>query len=90
MIATDGESSDGNVADALRPLTNVRPICPMVLAFCTAAVTCIVVEAGTQLCCPTLTLFSMLCLFPAIYYASCVVLCGTGSVGCYRNLTLFR
>lgn len=25
MIATDGESSDGNVADALRPLTNVRP-----------------------------------------------------------------
>lgn len=23
MIATDGESSDGNVADALRPLTNV-------------------------------------------------------------------
>jgi hypothetical protein len=24
MIATDGESSDGNVADALRPLTNVR------------------------------------------------------------------
>lgn len=24
MIATDGESSDGNVAEALRPLTNVR------------------------------------------------------------------
>lgn len=24
MIATDGESSDGNVADALRPLENVR------------------------------------------------------------------
>jgi hypothetical protein len=26
MIATDGESSDGNVADALRPLTNVSAI----------------------------------------------------------------
>jgi hypothetical protein len=26
MIATDGESSDGNVADALRPLTNVSTI----------------------------------------------------------------
>lgn len=27
MIATDGESSDGNVAEALRPLTNVRCVC---------------------------------------------------------------
>ncbi len=26
VIATDGESSDGNVAEALRPLTNVRKI----------------------------------------------------------------
>ena len=26
MIATDGESSDGNVADALRPLTNVSAV----------------------------------------------------------------
>lgn len=32
MIATDGESSDGNVADALRPLTNVscsQHVCEM-------------------------------------------------------------
>lgn len=33
MIATDGESSDGNVADALRPLTNVRFFCHVYCLF---------------------------------------------------------
>lgn len=35
MIATDGESSDGNVADALRPLTNVSVITLCLVVFAT-------------------------------------------------------